>query len=127
MELISVPCPDMDGVGTRCIYWLNARTGSKTVFGDVQVVWLIGDKLSFNGHISDFVRRTKNVDEYEIRRAFVGTGWIFEFVYHYKRLVDDSNYREDDSFTCVSFDTNAHFDDEMLALEFKLSAPWEVR
>jgi hypothetical protein len=111
IELIAVDCTsDVKGIGVVTKHWLNERTNSNTVTEDVQRIICVGDALWFTDHISDRWINTLNVDEYEVRRSFVGTGWIYEHTYG--------------AFAYVSTRTTAYFDDEMLALEFKLAAPW---
>jgi hypothetical protein len=121
MELIAVNIPRSDisrPHGRRVIRWLNERTDSNTIVGDECRVWLLGGNLWFNGNPDVFEIETKLVNEYEIRRVFVGTGWILEFGFKYTRQAATD-------FALTNHWNEAYFDDDFLALQFKLAAPWE--
>jgi hypothetical protein len=103
------------GVGRKMLAWLNERTDSDIMVRDEQR-WLFHEGKYWCSAASREVTLTKG-ENYDIYRRFVGVGWIYEMAYQYHWNADAA--KSYNSWIRV------YFDDELLAIEFKLVAPWE--
>jgi hypothetical protein len=100
--------------GARVLAWLHEKTSyndadimalQQAIFFDDVIIW---NKT----RLPDY----HNPNSYTLIKLRVGYGWIHEFGFSYDKK--QYGYDLDKIWQCV------HFDDDMLAFEFKLSQPW---